>query len=316
MATQWLRRAWLLAAGASALLLAACGGGSVESSFTPTRIVAFGDAMADVGQNGTRYTVNDGSINNWTLFVANVYGVGLAPVSAGGSSYATGNARVALEPDAGGGTATATVREQVDAFLAAGGPRQGDLTIVNAGTSDLIVQGRAVVEGAQTRDQMLVAVKQAARDLAAEVERLLSAGADRLVVVGPINLGRTPWGEQISQQTLFEDATRTFNTELLVRLVDYGDKVLYVDAERQFNLYWSGYAGYDLYEPKTPVCTSVDPGEGIGTGPGQVDSSECTTATLRAADYQRYLFADRVYPTPRGHQLFGDWAQARIRERW
>jgi outer membrane lipase/esterase len=317
MATQWLRRAWLLAAGASALLLAACGGGSVESSFTPTRIVAFGDAMADVGQNGTRYTVNDGSINNWTLFVANAYGVALAPVSAGGSSYATGNARVALEPDAGGSTATATVREQVDAFLAAGGPRQGDLTIVNAGTSDLIVQGRAAAEGAQTRDQMLVAVKQAADDLAAEVERLLAAGAEHVVVVGPINLGRTPWGEQIGQQTLLEDATRNFNVQMLVRLVDYGENVLYVDAERQFNLYWSEPANYDLNDdPQTPVCTSVDPGEGIGTGPGRVDSSECTTATLRAADYQRYLFADRVYPTPRGHQLFGDWAQERIRERW
>jgi phospholipase/lecithinase/hemolysin len=316
MATQWLRRAWLLAAGASALLLAACGGGSVESSFTPTRIVAFGDAMADVGQNGTRYTVNDGSVNNWTQYVANVYGVGVAPASAGGSSYATGNARVAAEPDAGGSTATLTVREQVDAFLAAGGPRPGDLTIVNAGTSDLIVQARAVVEGRQTSDQMLVSLKQAARDLAGEVQRLVSGGANRVVVVGPVNLGRTPWGEQLAQQSLFEAATRAFNTELLVRLVDYGDSVLYVDAERQFNLYWSGYASYDLYEPQTPVCTSVDAGEGIGTGPGQVDSSECTTATLRAADYQRYLFADRVYPTPRGHQLFGDFAQARIRERW
>ena len=315
MATQWLRRAWLAAAGASALLLAACGGGSVESSFTPTRIVAFGDAMADIGQNnGRRYTINDGSSNNWTEVVARGYGVPIAPASAGGTSYATGNARVVLEPDAGGLTANRTVAEQVDAFLAAGGPRAGDLLIVNAGTSDLVVQARAAAEGRQSRDEMITAVKQAARDLAAQVERLVAAGGSRVMLVGPINLGRTPWAHELDQVTLFESATRAFNTELLVRLANYGETVLYVDAEREFNIYW-----FELGEYEAPVCTSTDSAdadEGIGTGAGQVDSSECTTGTVRVGDPQNYLFADRLYPTPRGHQLFGDYALGRIRERW
>src|SRR5687768_12283282 len=103
MATQWLRRVWLLAAGASVLLLAACGG-EVESQLAPTRVIVFGDAMADVGQNATgrRYTVNDGSVNNWTHYLAQAYGQSLTPARSGGSSYATGNARVAAKPGAGG----------------------------------------------------------------------------------------------------------------------------------------------------------------------------------------------------------------------
>ncbi|MBE7367358.1 SGNH/GDSL hydrolase family protein [Ramlibacter pallidus] len=318
MASQWLRRGWLVA-GASALLLAACGGGSVESEFTPSRIVAFGDAMADLGQNGSRYTVNDGSVNNWTQFVADSYGRPLAASSAGGYSYATGNARVVAEPDAGGLTSTPTVKEQIDTFLATATPTALDLVIVNAGTSDLIVQAEAARSGAQTRDQMIAAVELAARELAAQVRRLVNAGATHVVVVPPINLGRTPWAVETGESTLFETATREFNTELLVRLEDLGDKLLYVDAEREFNVYYSNAAGYDLGVVTVPACTSIDSGDpdtGIGTGGGQVDSSECGAGDVRESTYNRYLFADRVYPTPHAHRLFGDFAQARIKERW
>ena len=51
MKNTWLRRAALALAGASIALLSACGSGSVESQLTPARVVVFGDAMADVGNN-------------------------------------------------------------------------------------------------------------------------------------------------------------------------------------------------------------------------------------------------------------------------
>ena len=102
MAANWMRRTLMVAACASAALLAACGSSTTESAITPQRFIAFGDAMNDVGQNGSRYTVNDGSVNNWTLQVVANYGKSLTPVSAGGLSYATGNARVSAKPDAAG----------------------------------------------------------------------------------------------------------------------------------------------------------------------------------------------------------------------
>src|SRR5205085_7541316 len=111
MASQWLRRALLWAASASILLLAGCGGGNVVSRFTPDRLVSFGDAFSDLGQNGRRYTVNDGQVNNWTDVLARSYGRTLTATSAGGTSYATGNARVTAKPDAAGNAATLTVAE-------------------------------------------------------------------------------------------------------------------------------------------------------------------------------------------------------------
>jgi phospholipase/lecithinase/hemolysin len=319
MATQWLRRAWLLAGCASALLLTACGGGSIDSQLTPSRVVAFGDALGDLGQNGRRYTVNDGSVNNWTQFVAQAFGRTIAPSSAGGTSYATGNARIVAKPDAGGNSATPTVQEQVDAFLAAGAPGPNDLVLLSAGTSDVIVQGQAAISGAQSRDQMLTNVGQAGRDLAAQVRRLVNAGATHVVVVGPYNLGRTPWAIETSQVDLLQAASGRFNDQLLVSLVDLGANVLYVDAALYFNLVTANptSSSYTLDDVTHVACTSVDPGNGIGTGTNQVNSNLCTPATVKPGiDYNKFLYADRVYLTPRANQLFGDYAYGRIKERW
>ncbi|RYF16476.1 MAG: GDSL family lipase [Comamonadaceae bacterium] len=320
MATQWLRRAWLAAAGASVLLLAACGGGDVESTLAPSRVIVFGDAMADIGQNasGTRYTVNDGGANNWTLTVAGAFGLGLAPARSGGTSYAQGNSRVTAATGAGGDATARSVTAQVDAFLAAGSFGENDLVLVNAGHSDLIVQGRAVVEGAQTQDQALVAVGTAGTELGRQVRRMVDAGARHVVVAGAYNLGRSPWAKQTGQEGMFEAISTEFNIKLKVELADLGstDAVLYIDLPNQVNLYEGNPGNYGFTNVDAPVCTSVDPGEGIGTGTGQVDSSECTTATVVTSSYDTYLFADRVYLTPRAHRTLGEFAVGRIRERW
>jgi len=315
MAFPWMRRTWLLAA-AAALLLAACGGGTVESQLAPARVIAFGDAMADLGQNGSKYTVNDTQVDNWTLFIANVYGKPLTPSAQGGLSFAFGNARVTATPDAAGNSSTPTVQQQISTFLAAN-PTIGstDLILVSAGTSDLIVQLRANLEGSQTTDQMNANITQAANDLADQVKRLVAAGAQHVVVAGPLNLGRTPWANQTGQNAQMEAATTRFNSAMLVSLVNFGSTVLYVDAALYFNTQTSSSSSFSNHVD--PVCTSVDPGPGIGTGNGQLNSALCTQATLLpGADYAQYLYADRVYVTPRGQQLFGDYARAKIHDRW
>ena len=154
MAKHWMRRSVLAAACAAAALLAACGSSTTESAITPDRFIAFGDAHSDVGQKGTRYTINDGSINNWTLQVADRYGKTLTSASAGGLSYAQGNARLAATPDAAGDASTPTIAAQVDAFLAKGSFAANDLILMNGGISDLI-----------------------ALDAAGELKPLLAAGA-------------------------------------------------------------------------------------------------------------------------------------------
>lgn len=331
MATQWLRRAWLVAAFASAALLAACGGGdNIESKFVPERVVAFGDAEGDVGQTGGRYTVNDNTVNIWTQIVAAAYGKTLTAQSAGGLGFATGNARIVLEPDAGGSTATMTVREQVDAFLASNTFAENDLVLVSAGTSDIIVQAKAALDGAITVDQAEVNVDQAARDLALQVRRIVDAGARHVVIAGVRNLAITPWAlmagptagdllQRLSSVSARTDQNqpRAFNDRLKIELADLGSSVLYVETASYFMQIVANPGGNALDNVTGVACTSVDAGAGIGTGTGQVNSRNCTPSTLQAGiDYNRWLFADRVYFTPRGQQLLGDLVTTRVRERW
>ncbi|HWI82798.1 SGNH/GDSL hydrolase family protein [Ramlibacter sp.] len=317
MSCLWKRRALLALASAAALLLAACGSGTIESQLQPSRVVSFGDAFTDVGQSGSRYTVNDGGIDTWTQQVAVSFGLGLAPASAGGTSYATGNARIAAKPDAAGNAATPTVTEQIDAFLAKGPIGANDLLIVNGGFSDIIAEAAKVTAGTQTRDQAIEAAKQAGRDLAAQVRRLVGAGAQHVVVVGSYDLSRSPWAKASGQGDLLSQASGRFNDQLLVSMVDLGQNVLYVDAPLIFNVMVATPAAYGLSNSTDPVCTSVDPGPGIGIGAGQVNSARCTTATLVAGvDYNQYVFADPVYPTPAAHRRFGEYAYGRIRQRW
>ncbi|MBA2673064.1 SGNH/GDSL hydrolase family protein [Ramlibacter sp.] len=317
MARLWLRRAALWAATASALLLAACGSGSIESQLHPSRMVVFGDAFADIGQTGTRYTVNDGSINNWTLQLASRFGITLAPAVGGGLNYATGTARITAKPDAAGNGATRTVKEQVDAFLAAGNALQSnDLVVLNAGIGDITAEVGQFNGGTETRDQMIADVKQAGSDLGAQVRRLVAAGATHVVVVGSYNLSKSPWARQTAQQPLLEEASLRFNDQLLLSIVDLGANVLYVDLALYYNLVVATPTGYEMTNSTDPVCISVDPGPGIGTGAGQVNSALCTPATVGGQNAFSFVFADRLYPTPHAHRLFGDYAYDRIRQRW
>ncbi|MDB5871076.1 MAG: hypothetical protein JWQ07_518, partial [Ramlibacter sp.] len=171
--------------------------------------------------------------------------------------------------------------------------------------------------GTQTSAQMVDDVKQAGRDLATQVRRLVQAGATHVVVVGTYDLSRSPWATVTGQGALLTDVSTKFNTELLVSIVDLGANVLYVDAALLFNLMANGPATYSFTNSLDAVCNSIDPGPGIGIGAGHVNSALCTPATvLSGADYGTYVFADEVYPTPQGQRTFGDYAFQRIRARW
>jgi phospholipase/lecithinase/hemolysin len=279
-------------------------------------MVVFGDGFSDLGQTGKRYTVNDGGTDIWTQELAASFGLPLTPVATGGTSYATGNARISTQPDAAGNSATPTVADQISTFLAGNTPTANDLVVVNGGISDIIAETAQLNAGGQTNEQMLADVKQAGRDLAAQVRRLVNAGATHVVVVGAYDLGRSPWATATGQAALLSEASTKFNTELLVSLVDLGANVLYVDAALLYNLMISNPQLYSLTNAADPVCNSVDPGPGIGIGAGQINSALCTPSTLVNTSYALYVFADRVYPAPAAHIKFGDYAYGRVRARW
>lgn len=317
MAANWMRRTVVVAACAAAALLAACGSSTTESAITPARFIAFGDANSDIGQKGSRYTVNDGSVNNWTLQMVARYGQALTPASAGGLSYAAGNARVKAKPDAAGLNSTSTITEQIDAFLARGSFAANDVVVLSAGTSDVIAGMAAVNAGTLTETDMVAAARQAGADYADQVRRLVQAGAKYVVLTGTYDLSKTPWGKSTGKAALLSNASSRFNDGLLVNIVDLGANVLYVDLAYYVNLYEGNPGTYGFNNGTDAICTSVDPANGIGIGAGRVNSALCTAATLvPGSAVNSYVFADSVYLAPYAHRQFGDYAYDRLRLRW
>ena len=317
MAANWMRRTVLVAACVSAALLAACGSSTTDSAITPARFIAFGDANSDVGQNGSRYTVNDGSVNNWTSELVAKYGKSLTAASAGGTSYAVGNARVSAKPDAAGNASTPTIAEQIGTFLASGTFGGSDVVLLSGGVSDVIAGMAAVQAGTLTEAAMLDAARQSGEELAAQVRRLVNAGAKYVVVTGTYNLSETPWATTIGRTNLLSDASRRFNDGLKVGIVDLGANVLYVDFEYYVNLYTNVPGNWGFSNATSPVCTSVDASNGIGIGAGQVNSALCNASTLVAGgSANSYVFADPVYLAPSAHRQFGVYAYDRLRARW
>lgn len=316
MAFQWMRRVLTALAPAALLALAACGSGSIESQFKPTRVVAFGDALSDLGNTGKKFSVNDTS-NIWPAIVAQGYGLTLDKSASGGNDYATGNARVALTPDAAGNGAP-TIKAQIDTFLAAKGPfTGGDLVILQGGISDIIVQMMAVRAGTITKDQMLQNVKDAGHEFAAQARRIVASGASHVVIVGAYDLGKTPWAGTIDQRALLSSASLAFNDTVQIDLVDEGVRMLYVDVPLLINLMASYPASYGISNSTDPVCTVVDPGPGIGIGNGQLNSALCLPTTIvSGVQYNSYLWADAVYPTPVAHSYVGDHVYSRVHNRW
>lgn len=312
MTGKWLRRAVLLAACASAAVLTACGSSTIESALAPSRFIAFGDGLSDVGQTGTRYTVNDGSVNVWTQQVAASYGRSLTAVSAGGTSYARGHARLLSATDDVGGSAM-SVKQQIDTFLAADKFGSNDVAFINGGLGDLLAQYASSTNATTLSNVM----SQAGTDLGAQVRRLVNAGAKYVVVSGLYDVSRSPWGVASGQASNISAAVLKFNSALLLSINDLGNNVLYIDAAYYYNLVIASPSSYGLTDSTNIACTSVDSGKGIGIGTGQVNSSLCTTSTLASGiNYTTYTFADKVYFSPAAQNLYGTYAYGRMKSRW
>ncbi|MDD0810873.1 SGNH/GDSL hydrolase family protein [Curvibacter sp. RS43] len=312
MTGKWLRRAVLLAACASAAVLTACGSSTIESALAPSRFIAFGDGLSDLGQSGSRYTVNDGTVNVWTQQVATSYGLNLSTVSAGGKSYARGHARLISTTDDVGGS-TLSVKQQVDAFLAADKFGGNDVVFINGGLGDLLAQYAASTDATALSNVM----SQAGTDLGTQVRRLVTAGAKYVVVSGLYDVSKSPWGVASGQASNISSAVLKFNSALLLSINDLGANVLYIDAAYYYNLVIASPSGYSLTDATNIACTSVDSGKGIGIGTSQVNASLCTTSTLASGvDYTKYTFADKVYFTPAAQTLYGTYAYGRMKSRW
>ncbi len=288
------RRALLALACATMALLGACSSSEIVDPFTPTRILSVGDGFSDLGQDGKRYTVNDGSINIWTQYIAALYGLPLVASDQGGLSYARGDALVSSGPN--------SIEAQVDKLLAANKFAAGDLVVINGGVADIVT---TAARTDITYDQKVASLNAAGLAMAAQVNRIVQAGATHILASGVWPLGQTPLGTETGQVTNLNNLTLAFNNAFKIGMVNLGANVLWLDTATYYNnVYYNPTAYPPLNNIVTKACTTVL-------------VTDCTPATITPGfDYNTLLFANGVYPTPSGHRLLGSFAQIQVANRW
>ncbi len=301
------RQTWRLTAAlalSASALLSGCGSGSTFEPLQPSRIAVFGDGLADLGQTGARFTINDGSADSiWVETVATNYGLTLTAAVSGGLGYAQGGARVTATG------AAPSVEQQISQFLASNTIGSKDLLIVDAGLSDLaaLTQDRITqANGINSDAAFYSAATAAGRAVAGQVRRLVSAGGKHVVVANAYNLSQSPYAVTNAVGSVVSAAVRNYNDALKIALADLGNNVLLLEAEGYYSAVFldpSIFLGANAIS-NAAICTSAS-------------ITTCTPSTLIAgADPALYLFASDRYFTPTAQRLFGGDALSKIRNRW
>lgn len=279
---------------AAVVALGGCGSGTTFEPLVPSRIVSFGDGWSDVGQTGSKYTVNDGSVNLWVERVAASYSRTITASASGGLGFARGGARV--------NTGANSIADQITAFLAANTIGASDLLIIDAGISELA----ALAVAHPTDAALTAAADSAGKALAAQVQRLTAAGAKHVVIANAMDLGKTPLarvGSLLPQRlSAYSAASRAFNDGLKIALADVTNNILLIDNEAYINV---------LYLTPTLIGSNAN----ITAPACSVPVTSCT-ASNAVSNYSVYLFADDRHITPAAHRLLGDNAVIKIKNRW
>lgn len=280
-----------------ALALMTLHAGTQAQAFSNTYFI--GDSLTDSGQFGSRFTTNPGQV--WSQVLAQKLGTDAAPSSQGGSNYAVGGARVAVD-------------ELLDPSSPPG-PTNPPLPAMTTQTNQLLAMSNGRLDG-----QALYTVWGGANDLfaavkdpfnmsrivadsvgnqAALVNALSQAGARYILVPNIPDLGMTPEfsGSPISAgiATLLSDS---YNQAFSQQLATSSANIIPLNVSALLHEVAADPQAYGFSNVSTAAC-------------GSVPSRLCTPADLVAAGAdQHYLFADGVHPSSGGHRAIADYAHA------
>lgn len=322
----------------TALLVASCGGDD-ETSSNVQSMAVFGDSLSDLGtyevpavaaSGGGRFTTG-ANTKLWVEYLADYYGVGIsrnrtggfgsAITVLGGTGYAEGGSRVALQPGIncvpdgmGGctlqGALTRPITQQVAAHLAANGGRipGTQLIVILGGANDIIYQAGVVQAAGGTPASVAAAqaaLVTAGGTLAATAKSLVSAGATKVLVLTVPDLGYTIQGQSSTQaRDLLSGLTLAFNSALTGSLAGAANIVVLPTADFFFDAL-AHPAQFGFVNVTQPACN-------IAVLPGN-SSLFCSSATLVAPNAQsNFLFADTIHPTAGGHQQFANYVLTRL----
>lgn len=193
-------------------------------------------------------------------------------------------------------------------------------TLGNIGNATVAAQQFATTWAGTTGAQLAgAAVVQAADDLAAAVTAMVTAGANKVVVLNLPDMSLTPSAQSkdAATQGLILGLTQAFNGELQSKLgVTPGvaaNGVLLVDFFTNMQNNVNDPTHYALATDPvthkallTPVCNEVAPlNIGLDNGSSLVCTKDNITTT---GDIAHFMFADGVHPTPYSHKLLAQVA--------
>lgn len=272
----WAQRA---AKGISAslllVLLASCGGGTEQvDPFSPTRYMAFGDAMSVITPEGLKYTVNaigsDGEVDCamatssqpsllWTQIVANAFNFAFEECNPLGR---TKIADIYAKPDAKSADFLAQVAE---ARAAHGEFGCKDLMTVLIGVNDVV----ELYETVYLPNPTSATANAVTNELSARGARLgqaiaaLTANNGPNFIVSTIpRMNQTPWGQQqaalhpgLNVGNVLDNFSNAFNTALRTNIPNDGSRWGLVELDAIINAAINNPDGYGLNNVRTAVCT-------------------------------------------------------------
>ena len=295
--------------GALALcvLLAACGGGKV-TEFVPGRVLSFGDEHSVITSSGRNYSINglspdqvtiDCSVHKvWNQILANAHGL-VFPECPGGQTAPV--SRILAAP----GAQAADVKNQIDQFLVADRLNGNDLVSIMAGPNDVWAQ-YALYDG-NNEPALIVAMENAGRLLAAQINRLALAGA-RVIVSTMPDQSLTPLARvqkaaypAVDRAALIKRLMTAFHTQLRLNIINDGTRIGLVLADELTQEVVQFPSSFNYTNIVSNACLV------------SVSLPNCTSNTLNpGATVSNWLWADSTHVSPAFHSSWGEAARVRV----
>jgi hypothetical protein len=291
-------RTWRAAVSAAALALAACGGGTSHTIFSPQRLVVFGDETSVIvdtlgDHNGRKYLVNGLKSDNvtldctldpaWTQYLAVSYGMVFDECNP-----AAATPRAFMR--AAAGAKAADLQAQIDAAeqtLPNGPITSTDLVTVLLGVNDILEQ--YLTYPAQSADSINATLKARGATVGQQINRIAGLGGKVLAVTVP-DIAHSPFAlaekaahTDTDRSALIAQFVASFNTGMRLNLLNDGHMIGLVLGDELVEGIVINPPGYGIVNVDTAVCIVALP--------------NCTTQTLINNDPtlnygQTYLWAD------------------------
>ena len=314
--------------------------------------ISFGDSLSDVGTyavgtiaalGGGQFTVNSAKTQNWTALMAAEFGLSAPCAAQTGldgdpalgfsvmpplnhvecTSYAQGGARVTSPIGIGNkltggdnvalGFLTVPVVQQIQNHLSTHDNKfkKNEVVLIMAGANDVFFQLALLQAAAIDPATAMTSLTLAASELAEVINtQIVGKGARYVVVLNIPDIAVTPLAALFDAPSrgLLDAMVNTFNAQLKNAL-NGNSHVLYVDAYAESYNQYVNPGAYGLSNVTDTACDLSPDKNPLAS------SLICTANTLISGITDRYLFSDRVHPTPYGYGLIASLVSKEMNNR-